>query len=74
MCTLILLCVHLFGILCAYKYLYLGIKISSLSLLTELVHAGANQYTAQAQVHLIYFWITVVCGNAICVHSNAFRP
>ena len=27
-----------------------------------------------AQVHLTDFRVTVVCGNAIRVHSNAFGP
>ena len=55
----------------AYLFSFLGIAeqssvdVNEIQLLLDLSNGSA-------QVHLIDFRVTVVCGNAIRVHSNAF--
>ena len=60
----------------AHLFSFLGIaENSSVDVKNEIqLLLNLSNGSAQAQVHLIDFRVTVVCGNAIRVHSNAFRP
>ena len=58
---------HVYGVsACILRVTYKSIKWTC-SIFTFISNGSA-------QVHLIDFRVTVVCGNAIRVHSNAFRP
>ena len=58
----------------AHLFSFLGIAEQSSVDINNEIQLLLDLSNGSAQVHLIDFRVTVVCGNAIRVHSNAFRP
>ena len=58
----------------AHLFSFLGIAEQSSVDVNNEIQLLLNLSNGSAQVHLIDFRVTVVCRNAIRVHSNAFGP